>query len=193
METLEKADARVNAATRRVQALDRFSRSAPIGRAELATAVLQALAELGAHAEWTISPSITNSVIHLLDEGERERYEEFEASVRRAAEKAGVAETQMATMGVVSNGGMIAIEPAPSGESRTAPLEEVLGDERLAARAAEAVVYRLYEEIVERAVLLVEHSVAARERLWPLVWAVAALIPPPDVSLRLSVGTAESS
>jgi hypothetical protein len=30
----------------------------------------------------------------------------------------------------------------------------------------------------------VERSAPARERLWPLVWAVAALIPPPDTSLR---------
>ena len=44
--------------------------------------------------------------------------------------------------------------------------------------------YQLYYEIVDQAAVLVERSEAARERLWPLVWAVAALIPPPDTSLR---------
>jgi hypothetical protein len=45
-------------------------------------------------------------------------------------------------------------------------------------------VYQLYYDIVDRAAILVERSAAARERLWPPVWAVAALIPPPDTSLR---------
>ncbi len=190
---VERADALVNAASRRVQSLDRFSRAAPIGRAELATIVLQGLAELGAHADWTITPSITNSVLHLMNEDERKRYEEFEASVRRAAEKTGLAEAQISSKGALSDRDTIEIDPTPSSDSRTAPVAEVLGDEELAARAAEALVYQLYFEIVERAVLLVERSAAARERLWPLVWAVAALIPPPDLSLRLSLGAPESS
>jgi hypothetical protein len=54
---LEKADELVNSAYRRVQELDRFSRSSsPIGKAELATIALQALAELGALADWTVGP-----------------------------------------------------------------------------------------------------------------------------------------
>jgi hypothetical protein len=190
---VESADAVVNAASRRVQSLDRFSRSAPIGRAELATVVLQGLAELGAHADWTVAPSVTNSVLHLMNDDERKRYEEFEAAVRRAAEKAGLAEAEESSMGSVSDPDTIEIDPAPSSDSRTASIEEVLADEELAARAAEAVVYQLYCQIVERAVLLVEHSPAARERLWPLVWAVAALIPPPDLSLRLSVEAQQRS
>jgi hypothetical protein len=190
---VERADDLVNAASRRVRGLDRFSRSAPIGRAELATIVLQGLAELGAHADWTITPSITHSVLHLMNEQERGRYEGFEASVRRAAEKAGVAEGHMPSVGAVTDRDTIEIDPAPSSDSRTAPLEEVLDDEELAARAAEAVVYQLYYEIVERAVLLVERSPAARERLWPLVWTVSALIPPPDLSLRPSLGVPEGS
>jgi hypothetical protein len=190
---VESADAVVNAASRRVQSLDRFSRSAPIGRAELATVVLQGLAELGAHADWTVAPSVTNSVLHLMNEDERKRYEEFEAAVRRAAEKAGLAEAEESSMGSVSDPDTIEIDPTPSSDSRTASIEEVLADEELAARAAEAVVYQLYCQIVERAVLLVERSPAARERLWPLVWAVAALIPPPDLSLRLSVEAQQRS
>jgi hypothetical protein len=190
---VESADAVVNAASRRVQSLDRFSRSAPIGRAELATVVLQGLAELGAHADWTVAPSVTNSVLHLMNEDERKRYEEFEAAVRRAAEKAGFAEAEESSMGSVSDPDTIEIDPTPSSDSRTASIEEVLADEELAARAAEAVVYQLYCQIVERAVLLVERSPAARERLWPLVWAVAALIPPPDLSLRLSVEAQQRS
>jgi hypothetical protein len=190
---VERADLVVNAASRRVQGLDRFSRSAPIGRAELATIVLQGLAELGAHADWTVTPAITSSVLHLMNEDERKRYEEFEASVRRAAEKAGVAETEMPSMASVSEPDTIEIDPAPSSDSRTAPIEEVFADEELAAGAAEAVVYQLYAQIVERAVLLVERSPAARERLWPLVWTVAALIPPPNLSLRPSIGAPERS
>lgn len=181
---LERADALVDAASRRVQGLDRFSRSGPIGRAELATVVLQALAELGAHAEWTISPGITNSILHLLDEDERTRFGKIEEAVRRAAEEARPAAGQSPSMEAVSERGAMEIDPAPSSYSRTATLEEILGDEGLAAGAAEAIVYQLYYEIVERAVALVERSAAARERLWPLVWAVAALIPPPDLSLR---------
>ena len=71
------------------------------------------------------------------------------------------------------------IDPAPRSDSRTATLEDVIADEDLARRAAEAIVYQLYYEIVDRAAILVERSAAARGRLWPLVWAVAALIPPP--------------
>lgn len=190
---VESADAVVNAASRRVQSLDRFSRSAPIGRAELATVVLQGLAELGAHADWTVAPSVTNSVLHLMNEDERKRYEEFEAAVRRAAEKVGLAEAEESSMSSVSDPDTIEIDPTPSSDSRTASIEEVLADEELAARAAEAVVYQLYCQIVDRAVLLVERSPAARERLWPLVWAVAALIPPPDLSLRLSVEAQQRS
>ncbi len=54
-------------------------------------------------------------------------------------------------------------------------------------------VYQLYYEIVERAALLVERSDAARSRLWPLVWVVATLIPPPDLSLRRPLGSPDSS
>lgn len=189
---VETADASVHEASRRVQDLDRFSRSAPIGRAELATIVLQALAELGAQAEWTITPSITTSILRLMDEGEQRRYEEFEASVRRAAEKAGAAEQRLPSTEAASVRGMIEIDPVPSGASRTAPVEDVVGDEALAASAAEAVVYELYHDIVERAVVLVERSPVARERLWPLVWAVAALIPPPDISSRRPLAAAEN-
>jgi len=180
----ERADALVNAASSRVQGLDRFSRSAPIGRAELATIVLQGLAELGAHADWTVMPGVTGSVLRLLNEDERERYGEFHESVRRAAENAGSAEEPPSSKGVVSGAAEMEIDPAPRGDSRTATLEEVVADELLARRAAEAIVYQLYYEIVDRATILVERSAPARERLWPLVWAVAALIPPPDTSLR---------
>jgi hypothetical protein len=62
--------------------------------------------------------------------------------------------------------------------------EAVIADEDLAAGAAEAVVYQLYCDLVERATILVERSPTARSRLFPLVWVVAALIPPPDLSLR---------
>jgi hypothetical protein len=181
---VERADASVNAAAHRLQGLDRFTPSAPIGRAELATIVLQGLAELGAHAEWTIAPAITNSILHLLNEEEQERYEEFEASVRRAAEKAGPGDGHMSSTDGISTYGTIEIDPAPPGDARTATLEDVVADEELARSAAEAIVYHLYHEIVEPAVILVDRSPAARERLWPLVWAIAALIPPPDVSLR---------
>lgn len=190
---VERADRSVNEASRRLEGLDRFSRSAPIGRAELVTIVLQGLAELGAHADWTVTPSITNSILHLMNEDERKRYEEFEASVRRAAEKARPTEGQVSFTGAVSEGDAIEIDPAPSGSARTATLEEVLADEDLARRAAEAIVYQVYCEVVERAVLLVERSAAARERLWPLVWAVAALVPPPDLSFRRPVGALERS
>ncbi len=181
---VERADALVNAASRRVEGLDRFSRSAPIGRAELASIVLEGLAELGAHAEWTVTPGITNSILGLLNEDEQKRYREFEASVRRAAERAGASEGQSSSMGAISGRDALDIDPAPSSHSRTATFEEVFGDDELGTRAAEAIVYRLYSQIVEPAVLLVERSAAGRERLWPLVWAVAALIPPPDLSLR---------
>jgi hypothetical protein len=113
MPEVEKADASVDAASCRVQGLDRFSRSAPVGKAELVTIVLEGLA--------------------------------------------------------------------------------VVEDEDLARRAPEAIVYQLYCEIVERAAILVERSEAARERLWPLVWTVAALIPPSDTSLRGRVPAAENS
>lgn len=195
---LETSDASVNAASRRLQelrkqGLDRFSRSAAIGRAELATIVLRGLAELGAVADWTVGPSITNSVFHLLNDDERERYQKFQETVRRATEKAGPVEGQPSPTGTASERNAIQIDPAPSSYSRTASLEEVIGDEDLARRAAEAVVYQVYNEIVERAAILVERSAAARERLWPLVWAVAALVPPPDISSRRPVGAPEAS
>ena len=184
MSEVERADALVNAAFSRVRGLDRFSRSAPIGRAELAAIVLQGLAELGALADWTVMPSVTESVLHLLDDAERMKYQEFQESVRRAAENARSAEEQSPSNWVVSGSAEVAIDPAPRTESGTATLEDVIADEDLARRAAEAIVYQLYYEIVDRAAILVERSPAARERLWPLVWAVAALIPPPDTSLR---------
>jgi len=181
---VERADGVVNAAFSRVQGLDRYSRSAPIGKAELATIVLQGLAELGALADWTVSPGVTESVLRLLDDDERMKYREFQESVRRAAENAGSAEEQSSSNWVLSGPAEVEIDPAPRSDSRTATLESIIADEDLARRAAEAIVYQLYYEIVDRAVVLVERSAAARERLWPLVWAVAALIPPPDTSLR---------
>ena len=193
MPEVEKADASVDAASCRVQGLDRFSRSAPVGKAELVTIVLEGLAELGAHADWTVMPGVTDSILHLLDQDERKRYEDFQKSVQRAAEKAGVAEQQLSSMGAGSGPVVIEIDPAPRGDSRTAILEEVIEDEDLARRAPEAIVYQLYCEIVKRAAILVERSEAARERLWPLVWTVAALIPPSDTSLRGRVPAAENS
>jgi len=181
---VERADGMVNAASSRVQGIDRYSRSAPIGRAELATIVLQGLAELGALADWTVMPGVTESVLRLLDDDERKKYREFQESVRRAAEKARSAEEQSSSNWVISGGAEVEIDPAPRSDSRTATLESVIADEDLARRAAEAIVYQLYHEIVDRAAFLVERSAAARERLWPLVWAVAALIPPPDTSFR---------
>lgn len=184
MSEVERADALVNAAFGRVKGLDRFSRSAPIGKAELAVIVLQGLAELGALADWTVMPSVTESVLRVLDDDERMKYREFQESVRRAAERAGSAGEQSSSNWVVSGAAEVEIDPAPRSESGTATLEDVIADEDLARRAAEAIVYQLYYEIVDRAAILVERSAAARERLWPLVWAVAALIPPPDTSLR---------
>ena len=181
---VERADGVVNAAFSRVRGLDRYSRSAPIGKAELAAIVLQGLAELGALADWTVSPGVTESVLRLLDDDQRMKYREFQKSVRRAAENAGSAEEQASSNWVLSGPAEVEIDPAPRSDSRTATLEDVIADEDLARRAAEAIVYQLYYEIVDRAVVLVERSAAARERLWPLVWAVAALIPPPDTSLR---------
>jgi len=186
---LEKADELVNAAYRRVQDLDRFSRSsAPIGKAELSIIALQALAELGALADWTVGPGITHSIVQLLDENEREKFEKFREFVKRAGEEARPAAEQAPSMKDVSGRAEMEIDPAPSSDSRKATQEEVFGDEDLAARAAEAIVYQLYYEIIERAVILVEGSTAARSRLWPLVWVVATLIPPPDLSLRRPLG-----
>ena len=184
MAEVERADGVVNAAFSRVQGLDRYSRSAPIGKAELAAIVLQGLAELGALADWTVMPGVTESVLRLLDDDERMKYREFQESVRRAAENTGSAEEQSSSNWVLSGPAEVEIDPVPRSDSRTATLESVIGDEDLARRAAEAIVYQLYYEIVDRATVLVERSAAARERLWPLVWAVAALIPPPDTSLR---------
>jgi len=191
---LEKADELVNAAYRRVQDLDRFSRSsAPIGKAELAIIALQALAELGALADWTVGPGITDSIVQLLDDNERQKFEKFREFVRRAGEEARLAAGQASLMRDISGHAAMEIDPAPSSHSHRATQEEVFGDEDLGARAAEAIVYQLYYEIVERAVILVERSATARSRLWPLVWVVATLIPPPDLSLRRPLGAPDSS
>lgn len=123
MSEVERADALVNAAFSRVRGLDRFSRSAPIGRAELAAIVLQGLAELGALADWTVMPSVTESVLHLLDDDERMKYQEFQESVRRAAENARSAEEQSPSNWVVSGSAEVAIDPAPRTESGTATLK----------------------------------------------------------------------
>ena len=182
---LEKADELVNSAHRRVQDLDRFSRSSsPIGKAELATIALQALAELGALADWTVGPGITHSIVQLLDENERKRFESFREFVKHAGEEDRPAAGQASSMSDASGRAEMEIDPAPSGHSRMATEEAVLADEDLGARAAEAVVYQLYCELVERAVILVERSPRARSRLFPLAWVVAALIPPPHLSLR---------
>jgi hypothetical protein len=191
---LDKADELVNAAYRRVQELDRFSRfSAPIGKAELAVIVLQALAELGALADWTVGPGLTNSIIHLLDEDELRKFEKFREFIKRAGEEARPAAGEASSIGDISERAAMEIDPAPSSHSRRATQEEVLADEDLGARAAEAIVYQLYYEIVERAAILVERSATARSRLWPLVWVVATLIPPPDLSLRGPLGAPDSS
>jgi hypothetical protein len=182
---LERADELVNSAYRRVQELDRFSRSSsPIGKAELATIALQALAELGALADWTVGPGITHSIVQLLDENERQKFERFREFVKHAGQEDRPAAGQASSMTDTSDRAEMEIDPAPPGHSRMATEEAVIADEDLGARAAEAVVYQLYCELVERAVILVERSPTARSRLFPLVWVVAALIPPPDLSLR---------
>jgi hypothetical protein len=181
---LERADELVNSAYRRVQELDRFSRSSsPIGKAELATIALQALAELGALADWTVGPGITHSIVQLLDENERQKFESFREFVKNAGQEDRRA-APASSMSDISDRAEMEIDPAPSGQSRMATEEAVIADEDLAAGAAEAVVYQLYCELVERAVILVERSPTARSRLFPLVWVVAALMPPPDLSLR---------
>ncbi len=181
---LEKADELVNSAYRRVQELDRFSRSSsPIGKAELATIALQALAELGALADWTVGPGITHSIVQLLDENERQKFERFREFVKHAGQEDRPA-GQASSMSDISDRAEMEIDPAPAGHSRLATEEAVIADEDLGARAAEAVVYQLYCELVERAVILVERSPTARSRLFPLVWVVAALMPPPDLSMR---------
>jgi hypothetical protein len=181
---LERADELVNSAYRRVQELDRFSRSSsPIGKAELATIALQALAELGALADWTVGPGITHSIVQLLDENERQKFERFREFVKHAGQEDRPA-GQASSTSDTSDRAEMEIDPAPSGQSRMATEEAVIADEDLAAGAAEAVVYQLYCDLVERATILVERSPTARSRLFPLVWVVAALIPPPDLSLR---------
>ena len=191
---LEKADELVNAAYRRVQDLNRFSRSsAPIGKAELAIIALQALAELGALADWTVGPGITRSIVQLLDDDESQKFEEFREFVKRAGDEARFAAGQESMMRDIPGRAAMEIDPAPSSQSRRATQEEVLADEDLGARAAEAIVYQLYYEIVERAAILVERSATARSRLWPLVWVVATLIPPPDISLRGALEAPDSS
>jgi hypothetical protein len=191
---LEKADELVNAAYRRVQDLNRFSRSsAPIGKAELAIIALQALAELGALADWTVGPGITRSIVQLLDDDESQKFEEFREFVKRAGDEARLAAGQESMMRDIPGRAAMEIDPAPSSQSRRATQEEVLADEDLGARAAEAIVYQLYYEIVERAAILVERSATARSRLWPLVWVVATLIPPPDISLRGALEAPDSS
>ena len=161
---LERADELVNSAYRRVQELDRFSRSSsPIGKAELATIALQALAELGALADWTVGPGITHSIVQLLDENERQKFERFREFVKHAGQEDGTA-GQASSMSDISDRAEMEIDPAPTGHSRMATEEAVIADEDLAAGAAEAVVYQLYCELVERAVILVERSPTARSR-----------------------------
>jgi len=182
---VEKTDSMVAAAYRRVQELDRFSRlSTPIGKADLATIALQALAELGALADWTVRPGTTDSIVQLLNEKERDEYESFQEFVRKAGEEATSRAERSASARTVSEPAEMEIDPAPASHSRKASLDEVLADEDLAAGAAEAIVYQLYADLVDRATILLERSEAARRRLWPLVWVVATLIPPPDLSLR---------
>ena len=124
---LEKADELVNSAYRRVQELDRFSRSSsPIGKAELATIALQALAELGALADWTVGPGITHSILQLLDENERQKFESFREFVKHAGEEDRPAAGQASSMSDVSGRAEMEIDPAPSGHSRMATEEEVL-------------------------------------------------------------------
>ncbi|HEY3264139.1 MAG TPA: hypothetical protein VGK12_03185 [Actinomycetota bacterium] len=191
---VEKTDALVTAAYRRVQELDRFTRgSAPIGKAELATIALQALAELGALADWTVRPGMTDSIVQLLNEQERQEYESFQEFVRQAGEDARSRAKRLSSAATVSEPTEMQIDPAPSGYSRTASLDEVVADEDLAAGAAEAIVYQLYAEMLDRATILLERSEAARKRLWPLVWVIATLIPPPDLSLRDRDGVPDGS
>jgi hypothetical protein len=191
---VEKTDALVTAAYRRVQELDRFSRpSAPIGKAELATIALQALAELGALADWTVRPGMTDSIVQLLSEKEREEYESFQEFVREAGDQAMSRAERSSSAASSSEPAEVDIDPAPSGHSRTASLDAVLADEDLAAGAAEAVVYQLYADLLDRATILLERSEAARRRLWPLVWVIATLIPPPDLSLRDRGGAPDGS
>jgi hypothetical protein len=191
---VEKTDALVTAAYRRVQELDRFTRaSAPIGKAELATIALQALAELGALADWTVRPGMTDSIVQLLNEQERQQYESFQEFVRQAGDDARSRAKRQSSAATASEPTELEIDPAPSGYSRTASLDEVVADEELAAGAAEAIVYQLYAEMLDRATILLERSEAARKRLWPLVWVVATMIPPPDLSLRDRNGVAGGS
>ena len=127
---LEKADALVNSAYRRVQELDRFSRSSsPIGKAELAIIALQALAELGALADWTVGPGITHSIVQLLDENERKKFESFREFVKHAGGEDRPVAGQASSMSDVSDRAEMAIDPAPSGLSRMATEEQVLADE----------------------------------------------------------------
>ena len=191
---LESADVLVCAAHRCVQELNRFSRSAPpIGKAQLATVALQALAELGALADWTVRPGMTDSIVQLLDANERKEFERIQEFVQRAAAEAASRDGQSPVVGSMSEPPTMEIDPAPASHSRTATLDEVIAGEALGASAAEAIVYQLYHDIVERAVILLERSGAARRRLWPLVWVVATLIPPPDLSLRDPDGTTDSA
>src|SRR5512132_4166918 len=118
---LERADALVNSAYRRVQELDRFSRSSsPIGKAELATIALQALAELGALADWTVGPGITHSIVQLLDENERQKFERFREFVKHAGKEDRPAAGQASSMSDVSDRAEMEIDPAPTGHSRMA-------------------------------------------------------------------------
>jgi hypothetical protein len=191
---VEKTDAVVNAAYRHVQELDRFSRpSAPIGKAELATIALQALAELGALADWTVRPGMTDSIVQLLSEREREQYESFQEFVRRAGEDARSSVGRSSSTATAPELTEMEIDPAPSNHSRKAPVDDVVADDGLAAGAAEAIVYQLYAEMLDRATILLERSETARRRLWPLVWVVATLIPPPDLSLRDRDGAHDGS
>src|SRR4029450_5399228 len=160
---LEKADALVNSPHRRVQELDRFSRSSsPIGKAELATIALQALAELGALADWTGGPGMPHWIVNLLDENERQKFERFREFVKHAGQEDRPA-GQASSTSDTSDRAEMESDPAPSGQSRMATEEAVIADEDLAAGAAEAVVYQLYCDLVERATILVERSATDRD------------------------------
>jgi hypothetical protein len=129
-------------------------------------------------------PGITHSILQLLDENERQKFEGFREFIKHAGAEDRPAAGQASSMSDVTGRAEMEIDPAPSGRSRMATEDEVLADEDLGTRAAEAVVYQLYCELVERAVILVDRSPTARSRPFPLVWVVAALIPPPDLSMR---------
>src|SRR4029450_4529802 len=133
---LERADALVNSASRRVQELDRFSRSSsPIGKAELATIALQALAELGALADWTVGPGITHSIVQLLDETERQKFESLRGFVKHAGQEDRPA-GQASSMSDISDRAEMEIDPSPAGHSRLATEEAGTADDDLGGTGA---------------------------------------------------------